>query len=110
MGRAVSVPPRQPAALVMGLIWVVDDAGIRQAHRVDWVQWTAFVVTLYAGLTMVTNAPFYSFKVLGGRRSVPFIVLVVVMFVIAVVGLRDWSRRLRDTERAPGRDAERTAP
>jgi CDP-diacylglycerol--serine O-phosphatidyltransferase len=81
------LPSPAAAALVMGLIWVVDDAGIRQAHRVDWVQWTAFVVTLYAGLTMVTNAPFYSFKVLGGRRSVPFIVLVVIMLGIAVVSL-----------------------
>jgi CDP-diacylglycerol--serine O-phosphatidyltransferase len=27
-----------------------------------WLAWTAFGVTLYAGLTMVTNVPFYSFK------------------------------------------------
>ena len=32
--------------------------------------------TLFAGLTMVTNVPFYSFKDLGQRRSVPFVVLV----------------------------------
>jgi phosphatidylserine synthase len=33
--------------------------------QVDWLAWTAFGVTLYAGLTMVTNAPFYSFKDVG---------------------------------------------
>ena len=81
------LPSPAAAALVMGLIWVVDDAGIKNAHRVDWVQWSAFAITLYAGLTMVTNAPFYSFKTLGGRRSVPFIVLVVIMLGIAVVSL-----------------------
>ena len=81
------LPSPAAAALVMGLIWVVDDAGIKNAHQVDWVEWTAFAITLYAGLTMVTNAPFYSFKTLGGRRSVPFVVLVVIMLGIAVVSL-----------------------
>jgi CDP-diacylglycerol--serine O-phosphatidyltransferase len=49
--------------------------------------WTAFGVTLYAGLSMVTNAPFYSFKVFGGRRSVPFIVVVAIALGIALVAL-----------------------
>ncbi|OGA97228.1 MAG: CDP-diacylglycerol--serine O-phosphatidyltransferase [Burkholderiales bacterium RIFCSPHIGHO2_12_FULL_69_20] len=81
------LPSPAAAALVMGLIWVVDDAGIKAANRVDWAAWSAFAVTLYAGLSMVTNAPFYSFKVFGGRRTVPFVVLVVIMLVIAVVSL-----------------------
>jgi hypothetical protein len=37
-------------------------------HQIGWLAWTAFGVTLFAGLSMVTNAPFYSFKVVGGRR------------------------------------------
>jgi CDP-diacylglycerol--serine O-phosphatidyltransferase len=44
-------------------------------------------VTLYAGLTMVTNVPFYSFKDIGQRRSVPFIVLVLIALGIAAVNL-----------------------
>jgi CDP-diacylglycerol--serine O-phosphatidyltransferase len=81
------LPSPAAAALVMGLIWVVDDAGIKPGNRVDWAAWSAFAVTLYAGLSMVTNAPFYSFKVFGGRRTVPFVVLVAIMLVIAVVSL-----------------------
>jgi CDP-diacylglycerol---serine O-phosphatidyltransferase len=81
------LPSPAAAALVMGLIWVVDDAGVKGANRVDWAAWSAFGVTLYAGLSMVTNAPFYSFKVFGGRRTVPFVVLVAIMLVIAVVSL-----------------------
>jgi CDP-diacylglycerol---serine O-phosphatidyltransferase len=81
------LPSPAAAALVMGLIWVVDDAGVRNAHRVEWAGWVAFGVTLYAGLTMVTNAPFYSFKVFGGRRTVPFVVLVAIALGIAVVSL-----------------------
>ena len=33
-----------------------------------WLAWTAFGVTLYAGLTMVTNVPFYSFKDISFKR------------------------------------------
>jgi CDP-diacylglycerol--serine O-phosphatidyltransferase len=81
------LPSPAAAALVMGLIWVVDDAGIKGAAKIDWAAWAAFGVTLYAGLSMVTNAPFYSFKVFGGRRTVPFVVLVAIMLVIAVISL-----------------------
>jgi len=36
---------------------------------------------------MVTNAPFYSFKVVGGRRTVPFAVIVAIALGIALVAL-----------------------
>jgi CDP-diacylglycerol---serine O-phosphatidyltransferase len=81
------LPSPAAAALVMGLIWVVDDAGIKDAAQVEWAVWSAFIVPLYAGLSMVTNAPFYSFKTFGGRRTVPFVVLVGIMLVIALVSL-----------------------
>ena len=81
------LPSPAAAALVMGLIWVVDDAGVKGASQVDWAVWAAFGVTLYAGLSMVTNAPFYSFKVFGGRRTVPFVVLVAIALSIALISL-----------------------
>jgi CDP-diacylglycerol---serine O-phosphatidyltransferase len=43
--------------------------------------------TLFAGLSMVTNAPFYSFKVVGGKRTVPFAVIVAIALGIAVISL-----------------------
>ena len=81
------LPSPAAAALVMGLIWVMDDAGLKGAGKVDWLEWSAFGVTLYAGLSMVTNAPFYSFKVVGGRRTVPFIVLVAIALGIVLIAL-----------------------
>ena len=81
------LPSPAAAALVIGLIWAMDDAGFKGASRIPWLSWLAFGVTLYAGLSMVTNAPFYSFKVVGGRRSVPFIVLVAIAVGIALVAL-----------------------
>ena len=71
----------------MGLIWVMDDAGFKGAAQIGWLAWTAFAVTLFAGLSMVTNAPFYSFKVFGGRRTVPFIVIVAIALGIALISL-----------------------
>jgi CDP-diacylglycerol--serine O-phosphatidyltransferase len=81
------LPSPAAAALVMGLIWVMDDAGFKHVAKIDWLAWTAFAVTLYAGLSMVTNAPFYSFKVVGGRRTVPFAVIVAIVLVIAVINI-----------------------
>jgi phosphatidylserine synthase len=49
-----------------GLIWVMDDAGFKGVTEDRLAGLDGLRVTLYAGLTMVTNAPFYSFKVFGG--------------------------------------------
>jgi CDP-diacylglycerol--serine O-phosphatidyltransferase len=79
------LPSPAAAALVVGFVWVMDDAGIKGATRIDWLAWGAFALTLYAGLTMVTNVPFYSFKDVNYRRSVPFIVIVAFALGIALV-------------------------
>ncbi len=81
------LPSPAAAALVMSLIWVMDDAGFRGVTKIDWLAWTAFGVTLYAGLSMVTNAPFYSFKVVGGKRTVPFAVIVAIALGIAIINV-----------------------
>ena len=81
------LPSPAAAALVTGLIWVLDDAGWKGASGVPWLMWTAFGVTLFSGLTMVTNVPFYSFKVVGLKKTVPFVVIVAIALVIAVINL-----------------------
>jgi CDP-diacylglycerol--serine O-phosphatidyltransferase len=81
------LPSPAAAALVVGLIFVMEDAGYRNAYKLDWLAWTALGVTLFAGLTMVTNLPYYSFKVVGGRRTVPFVVIVAVALGIAAVSV-----------------------
>jgi len=81
------LPSPAAAALVIGLVWVMDDAGFKGVSQIPWLAWTAAGVTLYAGLSMVTNAPFYSFKTFGGRRTVPFIVIVLIALGIALISL-----------------------
>ena len=72
---------------MIGLIFVAEDAGWRDVSNIAWLSWTALGVTLFAGLTMVTNLPFYSFKVVGGRKTVPFAVIVAVALGIALVNV-----------------------
>ena len=81
------LPSPAAAALVVGFIWVMDDAGYKMASQLPWLTWVAFVVTLYAGLTMVTNVPFYSFKVVGIKKTVPFVVIVAIALGIALINL-----------------------
>jgi CDP-diacylglycerol---serine O-phosphatidyltransferase len=75
------MPSPAAAALVVGLVWVVTD--LRATKWIEYtaedLRWWAFVLTIYAGLTMVSNAPFYSFKTFNLKRSVPFIVMLAMM-------------------------------
>ncbi|PPE70417.1 CDP-diacylglycerol--serine O-phosphatidyltransferase [Caldimonas thermodepolymerans] len=79
------LPSPAAAAMVIGLVWVMDDFGYKGVEHIPWLAWTAFGFTVYAGLTMVTNVPFYSFKDISFRRSVPFIVIVAIALAFAVV-------------------------
>jgi CDP-diacylglycerol--serine O-phosphatidyltransferase len=81
------LPSPAAAAVVMGFIWVLEDAGFNGLRDGPWLGWSALVVTLYAGLTMVTNVPFYSFKDISFKRTVPFIVIVAIALGIAVINI-----------------------
>ena len=77
------LPSPAAAALIAGFIWLSTDLGVAGPD----VAWPMFALALYAGLTMVTNVPFYSFKDISMKRSVPFAVIVLVALGIAVVNI-----------------------
>ena len=81
------LPSPAAAAIVMAFIWIMDDLGFKGVVEGAWLEWLAFCITLYAGLTMVTNVPFYSFKDVSFKRSVPFIVIVAIALGIAVINI-----------------------
>lgn len=80
------LPSPAAAALVMGFIWVMHDYQLTPTSHV-WLPWVCFTLTIYAGLTMVTNVPFYSFKDVSFKRSVPFVVTVAIALGIALINL-----------------------
>src|SRR5690606_9627955 len=80
------LPSPAAAALVAGFVWIMTD--LRESRWISAtgadLDWLAWIVTVYAGLTMVSNSPFYSFKDINFRRSVPFmfLILLVLGFVL----------------------------
>ena len=74
------LPSPAAAALVAGLIWVMHDYEIK---GVD-IKWFAWALTVFAGITMVSNVKYYSFKDINLRRSVPFwaVLIIVVAFLV----------------------------
>ena len=77
------LPSPAAAALVMGFIWIMTELDYTGSS----VAWPMLVIALYAGLTMVTNVPFYSFKDVHMKKSVPFAAIVLVALGIAVVNI-----------------------
>jgi CDP-diacylglycerol--serine O-phosphatidyltransferase len=77
------LPSPAAAALVAGFIWLMTDLGIKGLT----VAWPMFALALYSGLTMVTNVPFYSFKDVHMKKSVPFAVIVLIALGIAVINI-----------------------
>ncbi len=74
------LPSPAAAALVAGFVWVMLDSGFDG----ESLRWYAAVLTVFAGLSMVSNLPFYSFKTINMRKSVPFLVifLIALFFVL----------------------------
>jgi len=79
------LPSPAAAALCAGLVWVIDDFGIQRAEVIRAI---AAIVTLFAGITMVSNVPFYSFKDINLRRSVPFWAVLLIAAAIIVISIK----------------------
>jgi len=69
------------AAVLMGFVWAGADLGITGASVAGW----AFVLTVVTALLMISTVPYYSFKDIDLKKSVPFltIFLIVMGFVLA---------------------------
>jgi len=81
------LPSPAAAALVAGLIWIATD--LRETRWIEAggpdLAWVASILTLYAGISMVSNAPFWSGKSIDLKRRVPFIVVIAIMMGFVLV-------------------------
>ena len=81
------MPSPAAAALVAGLIWIATD--LRETRWIDAggpdLAWVACGLTLYAGVSMVSNAPFWSGKTIDLKRRVPFVVGIAIMMGIVLI-------------------------
>ncbi|MBI2296477.1 MAG: CDP-diacylglycerol--serine O-phosphatidyltransferase [Betaproteobacteria bacterium] len=75
------LPSPAAACLVAGLVWALNEYQIKGAD----VKWLAWGLTMFSGLTMVSNFKFYSGKDINLRKSVPFSVVVAITFGIVAL-------------------------
>ena len=75
------LPSPSAAALVAGLVWVMTDYEIVGRD----VVWGAWALTIFAGLTMVSNVKYYSFKEINMRKSIPFVALLLIVIGFALL-------------------------
>ena len=75
------LPSPAAAALIAGFLWVMHD----YEFSGESVRWYACALTLFAGLSMVSNLPFYSFKDFNMRKSVPFLVIFLAALFFIVI-------------------------
>jgi CDP-diacylglycerol--serine O-phosphatidyltransferase len=75
------LPSPAAAALVAGLVWVMIDNN----WSGDEAAWIACVLTIFAGITMVSNLRYYSGKDINLRKSVPFMMVAAIALGFALV-------------------------
>jgi len=78
------LPSPAAAALVAGMIWAFNAHDIRGED----VRWLAAAVTVYAGITMVTNVKFYSGKDINLRGQMPFWVAIVIVVTLLLISIK----------------------
>jgi CDP-diacylglycerol--serine O-phosphatidyltransferase len=75
------LPSPAAAALMAGLVWVMFDLQIKGED----IKWFAWALTLFSGITMVSNIRFYSFKDINLRKSIPFVFLLLIVVGIILI-------------------------
>lgn len=75
------LPSPAAAALIAGTMWVA--LGFHVAA--DDIKWLAWTMTLFAGLTMVTNIPYYSGKEINLQKKVSFFVILLLLLFFFVL-------------------------
>ncbi|MBK1692979.1 CDP-diacylglycerol--serine O-phosphatidyltransferase [Ectothiorhodospira mobilis] len=77
------LPSPSAAAVLMGMVWVWHDLGVSG----EILAIPAFVLAVLAGLAMVSNVTYFSFKDVDFRNRVPFFALLAMVFAVMLTAL-----------------------
>ena len=77
------LPSPSAAAVVVGLVWVCFDAGIK-GHDVTYI---ALPLIVIAGALMVSRISYYSFKDIDFRNRVPFVAMLIVVLIFVLASI-----------------------
>src|SRR5258708_19815990 len=78
------LPSPSGAAVLAGLVWVMTDFDFQPDTSI-WLAGVTWIVALFAGITMVSNVPFYSFKEFNWKRRVPLWAILAAVIAYSVV-------------------------
>ncbi|MCA1789847.1 MAG: CDP-diacylglycerol--serine O-phosphatidyltransferase, partial [Thioalkalivibrio sp.] len=79
-------PSPASAAVVVGTVWVAEDMGMF-AGSPTILMGLALIVTVLAGVLMVSNLAYFSFKDMDFRHRVPFFAMLAVVGVLMLAAL-----------------------
>jgi len=77
------LPSPAAASLIAGFVWLAVDNKLPVQELA--LPWVTFGLTIYAGITMVSNALFYSGKALDVRYRAPFGVMILIILGFVLV-------------------------
>lgn len=77
------LPSPAAASIIAGFVWLsIDNKLLVNELAIPWIM---FVLTIYAGITMVSNVSFYSGKALDIKYKVSFSVMVMVILAFVLI-------------------------
>ncbi len=82
------LPSPAAATLMASFIWLSFDNGVSGDEiflGFFQMQWFAFILTLFAALSMTSDLRFYSGKDINLRKSQPFIAILVIVFIFGII-------------------------
>ena len=78
------LPSPSAAALIAGLIWCAESLDISDGSSLVFI---SFPITVIAGVLMVSNIRYHSFKQFDLHGRVPFIAVIVVVLIFAFIAI-----------------------
>ncbi len=79
------LPSPAAAALIAGFIWLGDANDLYDGTNLVWL---TFPLTLGAGILMVSNVRYHSFKQFDLKGRVPFMTVLLLVFMLVLIALR----------------------
>lgn len=90
------LPSPSGAAMIGCYVWALTEVGVARGGDLSgwlvWLtwehlSWVMLVITLYAGITMISNVPFYSFKAPRSTGRIPYIPIIIILIVVVAVNI-----------------------
>jgi CDP-diacylglycerol---serine O-phosphatidyltransferase len=80
------LPSPSGAAVLAGFIWVlVDFFEIASPRDYQWLAYLTWAVAVFAGFTMVSNVPYWSFKEVNWKKRVPLWVILACVVALSII-------------------------